>query len=416
MNLYLAPFILPISSSPFEKGGILVEKGKIQDIGDREVLLKRYPQAEIHELERCAFLPGLIQAHAHLELQQTPLQASPSLIETVIGLSKSQDALSAERKRDAIQQGLSRLFQDGVTTLGDVTTYEGGIPVYQESNLRVVIFPEIMNLNRSLSQDRFELALALIDEIQESNSSKTFAGLALFAPYTLSKNLLKILAQHLKHSRIPVQIHAALSFAEMEFFFDSTGEIATTLFPHLGWAEKIPPPYHKTPIQYLESIGFLETEPTLVGCIHTAPIDLDIIQRTRSTIILTPSAYPHLQLGQAPYQKILERQIGIGLGQEPSGTSFPSFWETLRALYRSRSPRDTLLSAREILKMATLSGAKALKLDRQIGSLEQGKWADFLAVAIEPETSLENLEERILTQTDSGKIRKRFVAGQERKP
>lgn len=422
MKLLLSKFILPINSDPIENGAIAIEEDQIVEIGSAENLIQKYSAAEQESLGETVLMPGLVNAHCHLELTKAPkydpsdfqdLSGEANFIRWLIKISKYQDALKPEEKRNAIQAGFQSIQKEGITTVADLTTYEGSLRLYDDSQLRVVTYPEIMTIHRSISQDRFESALAMVDEVAGSNHPRISVGLAPFAPYTVSKNLLKILYQHIKQLQIPVQIHASQSFAEMEFFYDSKGDVANFLFPEAGWGENLPPPYQKTPIQYLNSIDFLQIRPALVGCVHLGPTDLEQIANSQSSIIHCPRVNETLHLGSAPIGKMLEHKIPVALGSEHLGcNSTLSVWDEMRKVLSLRE-KSELITPQEILKMGTLGGAYTLGLEKKIGSLEKGKIADLIAIAILSETTAQNLEEQIIQQTTSKQVLKKWIGGKE---
>ncbi len=422
MKVYLSQYLLPISSDPIENGGIVVEQDRIREVGPAEELIKKYPKAEKINFEQKALLPGLVNAHCHLELQNAPSFEStgdgeflgqPNFVRWLIRASKHQDSLKPNEKRASIQTGLQIMKDAGITTVADHTTYEGALACYRDSGLRVVAYPEVMNLNRKLTQDRFESALGLVDEILAADNPKLRVGLAPYAPYTLSKNLLKIFYQHLKQLGVPVQIHASESFSEMEFFYDSKGDIAHTLFPHIGWGDNLPPPHQKTPIQYLHSIEFLQAKPALVGCVHLGPTDLSLIAHSGSSIVYCPRSNQALQLGRSPVRKMLSNKIPVGLGSDHLFSEDSLLiWEEMRAALEYNQGTDAL-TPEEVLKMATLGGACNLGLEKQIGSLDKGKLADFIVVKTPKETTLSRLAEDLIQKTRRDDISQRFVGGLE---
>lgn len=416
MKLYLAKFILPISSEPIEDAALLVHKDRIHDLGKAADLKMKYPEAEVIDEAESILMPGLVNAHTHLELShaepyQTLDYADPSgeanFVRWLIALSKYQDHLTPEEKRNALEFGLQSIRKTGTTCVGDITSFDGAFPSYENSGLRIVSYAEVMNINQKLTQDRFESALAYVDEILNADHPKIKVGLAPFAPYTLSKNLLKIFYQHLKSLQIPLQIHCSQSFAEMEFFYDSKGDIANLLFPYIGWGEKLPPPHQKTPVQYLHGIDFLLIQPALVGCLHMGPTDLALIANSGSSIIHTPKADATLRLGAIPLSKIIHHKIPIGLGSDSLAcNSKLSIWDEMKCI-------DPGILPEHILMMATLGGAYNLGLQKEIGSLEKGKMADFIVLNLPENTKLENVITQTIQKGGPEILRKVFVGGEE---
>jgi cytosine/adenosine deaminase-related metal-dependent hydrolase len=103
--------------------------------------------------------------------------------------------------------------------------------------MRAVVYAEIFGgSGGTTAQDRFESALALVEKYNDESSDRLRVGLGPLAPYLISRHVLKIASQHAQHMGIPIQIHAAESFAEMEFFYDSKGPIADVLLPRSAGA------------------------------------------------------------------------------------------------------------------------------------------------------------------------------------
>ncbi|MBF0491681.1 MAG: amidohydrolase family protein [Deltaproteobacteria bacterium] len=423
MKIFLSKYLLPITQDPIENAALVIEKDSIVEVGAAASLLQKYPKAKKIDLGEVVLLPGLVNAHCHLELSQAPLydgklhqdaSGESNFIRWLIFIAQYQEKLSAQQKKEAISQGLEELKSSGTTCVGDLTSYEGAHACYEESGLRVVSFAEVMNIHQKSAQDRFESAMAQVDELMALDHPKIKAGLAPFAPYTLSKNLLKIFIQHLKQLQIPVQIHSSESFAEMEFFYDSKGDIAHLLFPYIGWTEKLPPPHQKTPIQYLNSIDFLGLKPTLVGCLHLGPTDLGILSHSGSSVICCPQSTKTLKNGNIPLGKLLKNKINLGLGSESlASNSSLSLWDELRVLWEESKRLPESIPAATLLHIATLGGAKALGLHKTIGSLEQEKYADFIALKIPQGARIENIEEQLIQQTKTESLLKVWVAGKE---
>ncbi len=389
MEIIAAAYALPmINGCPVvEDGAIACELGKIMAFGTRAELVERFPEAEVKNYPNEILLPGLVNAHCHLDLIDFQEQA---LIEADIMLP-SQDFIdqiisSIEYKHDAdpkrviagVQRGIDRLIETGTTCIGDMTHFEGSFHLIAEAGLRAVVFPEILAGRTEAAQARFEVALALVDKYTDASHDRIRVGLGPYAPYLLSRNLLKIISQHAREAGIQLQIHAAESFAEMEFFFDSQGPIATELFPSLGWQD-LPPAQHKTPVQYLSEIGFLEAPATIIGGLHLAANDFPILRRQLTRIVYCPSSNEAMKHGTFPYGKLREFGIPLGLGTDSWGSRKGfSLWDEMRqAVMTGSTPLPT---PREALQMATIGGARCLGLDHLTGTLEEGKKADYILV------------------------------------
>lgn len=419
IKIFIADHLHPMAGESISPGALAVQGGQILGVGDPETLQAKFPGAERTSFSGKTILPGLVDANTDLSLSLfnetggVPFRGEDGqlhLMPWLVNLSRFKAGLAIPQQQRAIKIGLEKLKPEGVTTVGDVCRFPAAIPLYEASNLRVVCLAEIENIQRKNAQEEFEQALALVDEVQNGNHSLLTAGLAPFSAYTLSKNLLKIIADHALTLGIPLHLKASLSFSEMEFFYDSLGEISAVLFKEAGWSDKIPPPHRMTPIQYLHEIGFLKAKPTLVGCVHLGPTDMALLERNRCRPLLSPQAFSYLQVGEIPFKKFKKSKIPwtLGtLGKAWGGSG--SLWKEMRGvLYEAEeSERDAL--AKDLLGAVTLGGAQVLGLEDKIGSLEAGKQADFIVVATpEGDTSL---AAGLIDQTQAASLHASYVEG-----
>ncbi|MBI1909434.1 MAG: amidohydrolase family protein [Deltaproteobacteria bacterium] len=423
MPLYCARYLLPIAGDPIEKGALLVEGADIVAVGTQEELIRRYPKTEQIDFGPAVLMPGLVNAHAHLDLMTSRLQWSePKFVQSIIALVDYKKNLSPEGRRESIQTGLVRSLQSGTTCVADVGGYFDPGSLVDGLGLRLVAFSEILLSQQESIHKVFESSLDFVEEMKAAGSHRIRAGVAPYAPFMLSRHLLKVLAQHAMESKIPLQIHAAESFAEMQFFYDSKGEVAEYLFGHAGWGKNLPPPHRKTPIEYLASIGFLEAGPSLVGCLHLSEGDLRLIRQARSSVVHCPRSNIDLKLGKAPIRKILDAGIPVGLGTDLSFNQGSlkqgsmkhgsvSLWGEMRAALELHGSEGTPVTSEEVLEMGTLGGATALGLEGEIGSLEAGKKADFIVVAAKENLSLGELPAWLIGHTQEGSVKGVYLEG-----
>ncbi len=393
MEIITASLALPMTqNSPvIENGAIAIELGRIHAFGTIRELKAKFPQAEVKNYPNGVLMPGLINAHCHLDLvafhnpqtfptvdetsSEQPSDFAQNLLDTI---DFRHDA-TAEQIIEGIQRGINRLIETGVTCVGDMTNFEGTFKLLRETGLRAMVFPEVLAGRGEAAQQKFEIALALLEKYTDATHPRVQVGLGPYAPYLLSRNLLKIISQHARDASIPLMIHAAETFAEMEFFFDSQGPIATEIFPNLGWTE-LPPAQRKTPIAYLAEISFFEAPTTIIGGLHLSARDFPLLARHLVRVVWCPTYNQLMKNGTFPYAKLKEHGIPIGLGTECwIGSMGFNLWDEMRvAIGPAASSQPP--TPREALRMATLGGARALGIDHVTGSLEEGKRADFIIV------------------------------------
>jgi len=429
MEIISASVCLPVDQAPLADGGIAIDHGKIVAVGTAAELAKQYPDATVHNHPKQALIPGLVNAHLHVDLAQfccTPFVATPASETTEAPPSTPhvhwlRQSLEFRQKAqlpqiiESIQHCLTRLTQYGVTTVGAFSTYDAAHELFAKSGLRATIFAELFgSAPAEGTQDRFESALALHEKLGNGNNHIQL-GLAPLAPYLLSRNVLGIVSQHAAADHIPLAIHAAESFEEMEFFFNSSGPIGTEIFPLMGWGaasgQELPPPYKKTPIQYLADIGFLAAHPTIIGGLHLSAGDVALLKKHACCVVFCPRAVRAFSLGEFPLGKLLEAGVTVALGTEAQFSSTNGdVWDEMRAALQFGG-----LPADQVLRMATLESAKTLGRADTIGSLTPGKFADYVLVDLPTPTSAERAAEQLIQSTTTTRVHNVVVGGKSLK-
>ena len=419
IQIFIAEHLLPLEGEVLSPGALACRDGRILAVGSPESLRQRFPEASCREFPEQCLLPGLV--NAHLDLSLTLFDNYPhdlpesrdgrlALMPWLINVSRFKAKLPIADQQKAIRAGLDRVKASGVTTLGDICRYPAALPLYEASGLRVVALAEIENIQRILAQEEFEQALALADEIQHAKNPRLLPGLAPFSAYTISKNMLRILGHHAIQARLPLRLHAALSFGEMEFFYDSQGEVTQLLFKEAGWGEeKIPPPHRVTPIQYLHEIGLLKARPSLLGCLHLGPTDSALLDNAGCVRLFAPTAFESLQIGEIPWGRLGKSSWALASWSKAAGATL-NLWDEMRsALFQLEAKLGRQGAAAQVFQAATLAGARALGLEAETGSLRPGKSADFLLIDSPVEDS--SLEAGLIEQSVPQRIRGIYVAG-----
>lgn len=390
MEIITASYALPMTNGcpVVPDGAIAVELGRIHEFGTSQELRSHYPDAEVKSYPGCVLMPGLVNTHCHLDL--VPFYESiklPGAGQEPVADFVDALVASIDFKHDAkpetliagIRKGIERLTETGVTCVGDMTHFEGTFSLLREAGLRAVIFPEVLAGRGEAAQARFEIALALVEKHTDATHDRIRVGLGPYAPYLLSRNLLKIIARHAREASIPLMIHAAESFAEMEFFFDSQGPFATDIWPALGWGD-LPPAQRKTPVEYLAEIGFFDAPTIIVGGMHLSAKDFPTLARHLVRIAWCPTANKIMRHGTFSFGKLSDHGIPMGLGTDIwiANRGF-NLWEEMRLATQEGSQPPT---PPEVLRMATIGGARVLGLDHLVGTLEEGKKADCIVVEV----------------------------------
>jgi cytosine/adenosine deaminase-related metal-dependent hydrolase len=407
MKLYAASYLLPVAGLPLAGGALAVENGEIVAVGTLDLLRVVCP-GEVVEYPGCVIMPGLVNAHSHLELTHFPAwkmrhgmdYAPRTFVDWLVQVVKIRRGLSPEDVRLSVQEGLRICRESGTTTLGEILTARDLIPLYAASPLAGRLYFE------AIGQDPARCT-ALLGELEQAASRLEggfLPGLSPHTPYTVSEEFGRELGRRAREWGLPCAIHVAETAAEEAFLFDTSGPLAETFYPHVHWEQYLPAARRTTPVRYLDSLGLLGPDTAAIHCVHVTPADAEILREREVSIVLCPRSNDRLNVGTAPAHLFKKLGIPLALGTDSlaSNDSLSLFEEARFAATRWPG----LFSPEELLFMITLGGAQVLGLDDVTGSLTPGKRADFLVV--EATGTPEQLPERIISQ---GKLVEVFVQG-----
>ena len=407
MAIYAASYLLPVEGPPIAGGALAVEEGEIVAVGNLD-LLKAVCPGEVFEFPGCVIMPGLVNAHSHLELTHFPawklrhgMEYSPrTFVDWLIQVIKVKRGVTDEEFRHSVREGIRISLQSGTTALGEVLSRRELLPLYDQSPLAGRLFFEAIGHDPARCR-------GLMSELELSMDQPMggfLPGLSPHAPYTISPEFGRDLGKQAGEWGIPTAIHCAESVEEGTFLFDTSGPLAETFYHHVHWEQYLSAPRRTTPVRYLDELGLLTPGATLVHCVHVTPADAEIMRDRELSVVLCPRSNDRLNVGKAPAH--LFRKLGIPLAL---GTDSLASNDSLSLLDEARFAADCwpgLFPPEELLYMMTLGGARALGLEDLTGSLVPGKRADFLVV--EAGGTPEQLPQRIIHE---GRLREVFARG-----
>lgn len=409
MEIFAASFVLPINTPPIEGGGLLVQDKKIVAVATLNEL-KRYHSVPVTEFPDCVIMPGLVNAHTHLELTNYPdwrraanltypAKSYPDWIREIITVKRS---LSLDDLDLSLREGLSLSLASGTTMVGDILAERRLLSIYSSSLLSGRVYLEFIGQE----SQRYSANLESLESDISLLSEGFMAGISPHTPFTLSKELFSLLREKGRSLSLPLSIHLAESVSESEFFNDSSGAIADIIFPFVGWNDYLPAPMKTTSTAWLASNGMLSPSLSAVHAVHVTEDDIDHLQKNGSTVVLCARSNHALQVGFPPIGKLLAANIRLAIGTDSMATvASLSMFDEIRFLL------DTFplkLTPEMVLSMATYGGAKAIERDNCAGTLEAGKRADFIVVKTGGNLKCGMLAEKIV---DSSTIEAVCIAG-----
>jgi len=420
IKIFAADFVLPISAEPIESGAVAIENDKIIAVGTKKNLVEQYPDSQIEDFGEAVIMPGLVNAHSHLEI--TLMRGFLDDVEEdfyswLMKLTKTRaEHLTENDIEIGALLGAIEGARAGVTCFGDIGRFgRAGFAALKANGLRGVVFQEteFSPKNETALEDFAKLEEKFL-ALKETETELVKIGISPHAPYTVSRKLFESIAEYAVANNIKISTHVAESNEETEFFQTGAGFFAGVYEKiNVEWtAPKI------SPIEYLDQIGVLRAKPTLAHCIKVSDRDIGLIVESGSRIAHCPKSNAKFGHGNAPLEKFLERGAAVGFGSDSvaSNNTCDIFEEARFATLfaRNASHRKRFLKAREIIETATLGGAKSLGLETETGTLETGKQADLIVVSLEniAQMPIHDVYSALLFASSARDVRLTIVGGE----
>jgi cytosine/adenosine deaminase-related metal-dependent hydrolase len=385
MIVYAAKHLLPVASTPIQSGAVSVHEGRIVAVGRRKDVVKAHPGAEVRDLGDAVIIPGLVNAHTHVELSfmngEPP--AGGTYMTWLRDLVTRRPAVDAPAATQAAESAIAAMAGRGTVAVGDVANGAWAAPLLARSGLYGLAFHEIFGFKAADAESILSAAAARLEAIDTHAEVRAARGrldnvLTPHAAHTTSHSLLKALGGRAVASGEMLSIHVAESEEETQLLRDGTGPFKDFLIERDAWEPGWKAP-GMTPVAYLDRIGVLTPRTLAVHCIHIDHQDLSRLQARGVTVVTCPRSNQRLGVGKAPVAKLMASGIPVALGTDSLATAPDLDIFTEIAHLRQEHPG---LSPAAALRIATLNGARALGLAAQLGSIEAGKSAALAVVGL----------------------------------
>ncbi len=383
-----ARYVFPVDRPPIADGVVVIEGDRIAGVGRPSPAVTR--GAEVIDLESAAILPGLVNAHTHLEfsgLRQPlgrPGMALPDWIRQVVAHRRSVDRSVGDSLRESqqlaervahIAVGLHESLRRGVTTLGEIATVPWSPEPFERSPLAYTVFFELIGLRRELLEER----LASARQWLSATASQSWrAGISPHAPYSVHPELFAQCIELAARAGAPLAFHLAESREELELLRGGTGPFRELLTDLDAW-DPSAIPLGMRPRDYLQALAAAPRALVIHGN-YLADDEIAVLAQHADTMSLVYCPRTHAYFGHDTYplSRLLEAGVAVALGTDSRASS-----PDLSLLAEIRHVAATgQVSLETALRLGTLRGAKALGLDSEIGSLAVGKQADLCVVKL----------------------------------
>jgi cytosine/adenosine deaminase-related metal-dependent hydrolase len=337
-------------------------------------------------------LPGLVNAHTHLELTRVRKQAQkPACFTAWLSmLLRERKGWTREDYLDATRRGAQLALASGTTLLGDISASGVSWEALKAEKLRKVVFEEVTALQpeRAIEMES-ALARRLVQVVPDGLLT---SGVSPHAPYSVSPELFRKVADLARRRGLLVATHVAETMPELEFLRSGRGEFRDFLVSLDALPSAWQPP-DCTPVLFLEKLGILERPGIMIHCNYLDSDSMARILASSWSVVCCPRSHAFFGHAPHPVRQLLDMGINIALGTDSLASNESlSILEEMRFLYQTRKD----LKCDEIIRMATLNGAVALDFGGVLGRLRRGYWADMTVLRLPEDLSDRHVEAQIL--------------------
>ncbi len=349
----------------------------------------------IRDLGRVALMPGLVNAHAHLELSWLRDRVPPSarFTDWVKHLLAARGGAIERPDDPRVLDAASAAARDaracGTAAIGDIGNSLVSVVPIARSGMRGLVFHELIGFR--------ETTAALVDRTRAARQAASGhpgvrVSVAAHAPYSVSPELFRAIRAEADASGEPrTSVHAGESAEELELLATGSGPWRG-LLDRLGvWREEWAPP-GTGPVDYLDALGVIDAGTLVVHGVQLTDDELARLHAIGATLVTCPRSNQWVGAGVPPIERFYLSGVSVAVGTDSlASVEDLNLFSELKAM-RWLAPG---VPARRLIESATLAGARALGLGDDLGTLGAGKLAEVVAVSLPDE--VDDIEEHLVS-------------------
>jgi 5-methylthioadenosine/S-adenosylhomocysteine deaminase len=351
-----------------EDAGVAIKNGRILAVGQSKDILRRFTSAQKVDARDKIIIPGLINGHTHIPM--TLFRGLADDLDLQDWLTKfifpaEAKNVSEEFVRAGTRLGLAEMIRGGTTTYCDMYYFEDAIAdETARAGVRGVLGETVIDFPVADNKTNAE-AMAYVEKfVQKWKGHELITpAIAPHAPYTVSEEHLKAVRAFSDRTGALIVTHISETKREVEDSLKAKGA---------------------SPIDYLARIGFLSDKVVAAHVVWPNAGEIELLKRAGVGVVHNPQSNMKLASGVAPVPQMLKEGLRLGLGTDGAASNNDlSMWEemdTVAKLHKVFTGDPKVISAEEAFELATIRGAAALHLEKEIGSIETGKRADLVLV------------------------------------
>jgi 5-methylthioadenosine/S-adenosylhomocysteine deaminase len=384
-----------------ENGAVAVKGGRVIAVGRTAEIDQSYAAREIVNATGKVIIPGLINGHTHVPM--TLFRGLADDLDLQEWLTKyifpaEAKNVTEEFVRVGTRLGLAEMIRGGTTTYCDMYYFEDAIAdETSKAGVRGVLGETLIDFPVADNKTNAE-AMAYVERFVKrwQGNPLIVPAIAPHAPYTVSEDHLKAVRAFSDRTGAPIVTHISETTREVDDSIKAKGA---------------------SPIDYLNRIGFLSNRVIAAHVVWPSEEELGLLKKLGVGIIHNPQSNMKLASGVAPVPEMLKEDLPVGLGTDGAASNNDlNLWEemdTAAKLHKLISKDPKVVSAEEAFEMATIRGARALHLEKEIGSIEKGKRADLVIVDLDDlnQTPSYNIYSDLVYATKAGDVRTVIIEG-----
>jgi cytosine/adenosine deaminase-related metal-dependent hydrolase len=371
---------------------------KIEKIAPFEELIECYPDAKVTTLrEHSLLMPGLINAHVHIEFSKNKTQLSyGNFLNWLYSVIENRAELINECDLSCMQHAIDAMLHSGITTFGAISSHAMDFEACVNAKQNVVFFNELIGSQADMVDALYQDFLERLDSAKRVTREGFYAGIAIHAPYSVHPILVKRAVEVAKNENLKLTAHFMESVAERQWLDTNDGDFKP-FFKDLLKQEK-----SVTSAEEFLSY-FTETHALLTHVTNATQKELEFIADNKLKIIHCPISNRLLGNPTLDLEELNKKQIDWIVATDGLSSNYElNLWEEMKIslFMHDKTPLQTL--AQQLLEGVTIRAAEALGLNS--GVIEEQKNADMIVVDLQSEPTKELALHLILHQYNISKV------------
>jgi len=365
--------VVTMAGPNIERGSVAIRNGEIVAVGPSSEIDKNYDAKTVIKAGGMAVVPGFVNAHTHVPMTLfRGIADDRELMDWLTNFIFPAEAKNVDREfvKWGTRLAAAEMIRSGTTTFADMYYFESDIArETKAAGLRGVLGETVLDFPAP-DNKTWDAAMQYLRDYAKrwKGDALITPAFAPHAPFTVSKEHLQEVRKLATELGVPILIHVS----------ETRDELRQVAEKQEG----------ATPGAYLDSIGFLGDDVVAAHGVWLTPEELKTFAARKTGVVHCPESNQMLASGVAPVVEMITAGVEVGLGTDgPAGSNnnLDMVEEMASAARLQKVSRNDpkAISAREVLRLATIGGAEVLGLDDKIGTLERGKRADVVIVDLQ---------------------------------